>query len=96
MRDYSIVSRSAGLFLHFELPNEPFRHLNTVIISLLSSPDEISLLSSTIPHTMGFTFSHYSAFLPLDVRHPRLRDGPTEWDMTLRVARPAGLLLSLT
>lgn len=30
--DYSIASRSTSLILHFEVPNEPVRHLNTVII----------------------------------------------------------------
>lgn len=64
MTDYSIVSRSTGLFLHFEVPNGPFRHLNTVIMSLLSSPDKTPLLPSTINHTMGFNFSHYSNCLP--------------------------------
>lgn len=62
MTDYSIVISSTGLFLHFEVPNKPFRHLNTVM-SLVSSPDETPLLPSTIHHTVGFTFSHYSNFL---------------------------------
>lgn len=55
-----------GLLAYFYILRFPMSPLGIwiVIMSLLSSPDKTPLLPSTINHTMGFNFSHYSNCLP--------------------------------